>query len=228
MEVNDGPIVLQNYWYSLQYVASYVFMTCTLAVQYCIVYDTLTLPVYKLIRQNGNFCSLSELYCVSVLLRKFTTIREIYVQGKRPSGRPRRGCEDNIKNWSSRSRMRGLDRIYLAQERDRWRALVNAVLNLRFPQNAGNFFTGWGPVGFWGTTLLHGVSEVWDCHEWRCLEHKVQSGRQIPTLQGTLKFSLHRNASTFRWAWCCCVFGKEETELFVCNEEWSINDDVAG
>ena len=35
----------------------------------------------------------------------------------------------------------GMDWIDLAQDMDRWRALVNAVMNLRFPQNAGNFMT---------------------------------------------------------------------------------------
>jgi hypothetical protein len=59
----------------------------------------------------------------------------------RPLGRPGHTWNDDIKmdlqevEW-------GKDWIDLAQHKDRWRALVNGVMNLRFPLNAGNFWTG--------------------------------------------------------------------------------------
>jgi hypothetical protein len=37
--------------------------------------------------------------------------------------------------------MGGIDWIDMAHDRNRWRALVNSVMNLRFTQNAGNFLT---------------------------------------------------------------------------------------
>jgi hypothetical protein len=38
-----------------------------------------------------------------------------------------------------KKRDEGMHWIHLAQDRNIWRALVNAVMNIRFPQNAGNF-----------------------------------------------------------------------------------------
>jgi hypothetical protein len=63
-------------------------------------------------------------------------------EGKRPVGRPGLRWEDNIEidfhemGWS-------MDqiRLKLAQDRDGWWVSVNAVMNLLFSQNAGNFLT---------------------------------------------------------------------------------------
>jgi len=46
----------------------------------------------------------------------------------------------------------------LADDRDRWWALVNVVMDLRVPPNAGHFLTSWGMVSFSRRLLLHGVS----------------------------------------------------------------------
>ena len=54
-------------------------------------------------------------------------------EGKRPLGRPKTRWEDNIKMDLQEVGCGGMDRIELAQDRDRWRALVNAVTILRVP-----------------------------------------------------------------------------------------------
>jgi hypothetical protein len=54
-------------------------------------------------------------------------------EGKRPLGRPRHRWEDNIRMDLQEVGCWGIDWIGLALDRDRWRAIVNAVMNLWVP-----------------------------------------------------------------------------------------------
>jgi hypothetical protein len=80
-------------------------------------------------------------------------------EGKSPLERSRRRWENNIRMDLQEVACRGLDWIGLAQDRDSWRAIVNAVMNLRVQKNAGNFLNICKPVSFSRRTLLHGVSK---------------------------------------------------------------------
>ena len=60
---------------------------------------------------------------------------------KSPLGKHGRRGEDNIKMGLQEMEWEDMGWIDLAEDRDRWRALVDALMNLRVPQNAGNFLT---------------------------------------------------------------------------------------
>jgi len=58
-------------------------------------------------------------------------------EGKSPLGRPRHRWEDNIKMDLQEVGCGGMAWIERAEDRDRWRMVVNAVMNLRVPQIRG-------------------------------------------------------------------------------------------
>ena len=88
---------------------------------------------------------------IHILVRK--------LEGKRPLGRPRCRWVHNIRMYLQEVGCGYMDWIGLAQDKDRWRMLVSAVMNLRVPWNAGNFLTSCKPVSFSRRTLHHGVSK---------------------------------------------------------------------
>ena len=74
-------------------------------------------------------------------------------------GRPRRRRVDNIRMDLQEVGCGYMDWIGWAQDRDNWRMLVSAVMNIWVPSNAGNFLTSCKPGSFSRRTLHHGVSE---------------------------------------------------------------------
>jgi hypothetical protein len=72
-------------------------------------------------------------------------------EGKRPLGRCRGEWEDNIKMVWTR---------LMAQDRDRWKALLNTVMNLRVALNIGKFISSCATGGFSRRTQFHEVSKL--------------------------------------------------------------------
>jgi hypothetical protein len=79
-------------------------------------------------------------------------------EGKRSLGRPRRMWVDNIRMDLGDVGWGDVDWIGLAKDRNRWRTLVNLVLNLRVPRNAGKLSSGLTSSGLSGSAQLHIVS----------------------------------------------------------------------
>jgi hypothetical protein len=78
-------------------------------------------------------------------------------EGKRPLGRPRRNFVDNIKTVLREIGWGGTDCVDLAQDWDQWRALVNTVMNLRVPYNAGKLLSICTTGGFSRRDQFHKV-----------------------------------------------------------------------
>ena len=62
-------------------------------------------------------------------------------EGKRTLRKSGLKFEDNIKMDLTDIRWEGMGWFSVVQDTDRWRAVMNAVMNLRVPKNAGNFLT---------------------------------------------------------------------------------------
>jgi hypothetical protein len=86
-------------------------------------------------------------------------------EGKRPLRRPRHRWVDNIRMDLGEMGWGDVDWIGLAQDRNRWRVVVNSVLNLRVPWNAGKLSSGLTSRGFLSSAQLHRASQL----EFSCL-----------------------------------------------------------
>jgi hypothetical protein len=80
-------------------------------------------------------------------------------EGKRPLGRPRRRWMDNSKMDLRGIRCGVMDWFDLSQDRDKWRALVNAVMNFRMEKSIGKFLCRCAIGGFSRRAFPRGVSQ---------------------------------------------------------------------
>jgi hypothetical protein len=88
----------------------------------------------------------------------------VKARGKEPLGRPRRRWVNNIRMELGEVGRGDMDWIGLAKDRNRWRALVNSVLNLRFPLNAGKLSSGLTSSGLSISVQLHIVTRIYVIH----------------------------------------------------------------
>jgi hypothetical protein len=79
-------------------------------------------------------------------------------EGKRSLGRPGRRWVDNVRMDLGEVGWGDVDWVGLAQDRNRWRAVVNSVLNLWVPCNAGKLSSGLTSSGFSSSAQLHRIS----------------------------------------------------------------------
>jgi len=114
-------------------------------------------------------------------------------KGKWPLGRPRRRWVDNIRIDLQEMGCRYMEWIGLAQDTDRWRTLVSAVMSFRVPWNAGNFLTSCKPVSCSRRTLHRGVSKyIYIVNTWNYLKENFSVTNMANVLS-------HSNFATFSY-----------------------------
>jgi hypothetical protein len=74
---------------------------------------------------------------------------------KRPLGKPRHRWVYNIKMNPRETGWDGMDSIDMAQDRDRWRAFLHTIMNIRVPKNAGDILSSCTTCGFSRRARLH-------------------------------------------------------------------------
>jgi hypothetical protein len=77
-------------------------------------------------------------------------------EGKRPPGRPVCRCEDNTEIEFWEVKWKSVDWIHVAEDMDRWRAVVNTVMNI--PAGFIKCLTSWGTISFSISAHLRGVA----------------------------------------------------------------------
>ena len=133
-------------------------------------------------------------------------------EGKRPLVIPRRKWVDNIRMDLQEVGCGHINWIGLAQDRDRWRTLVSAVMNLRVPWIAWNFLTSCKPVSFSRKTLHRGVSE-WVLYSVRrgVIRHRITFVALIVMSSSKISVLAVNHVSSSVWYWAEAVIGNPWT-----------------